>query len=290
MRRLITILLLLVSFSIAAQTPQYFVTQTTSGVYVGGGVILAPQNPYGRKQGWIFYLHGIDHRRARPTSLSDISRISVIEQKGTPKIAKAGGFGPFQKPGGGPTEVYYWNVAYIQCDINSGQWVQSEVEAGVKYIKDNYAATTDVTLFVGIGYSLGGGGFYSLLRSAYLRDAFSYVVIVAGGYINTPNYPAVAASGLRIDVYTTIGDALVSISLGDNYVKGVRANDPVKPINLYRLNDLSTTSPDHDVILWRIIEDVTPGDSYMQTNGELWIRDETPYEKGLRYSTKRPHR
>lgn len=290
--RILVIILLLVSGAAKSQMA-CFTSQMSDFTLMGGLEHLAPANPYGHKEGWIIYLHGIDHRRIHPASIGDTSRITVIKAKGVPKLVANAPLPLFQKPGGGATDLYRWNVIAPQADSDDGQWKAEAITLCIQRIKALYGSTTDTNKIILIGYSLGGGGVFSCLRFSSILPNLSYAVSVAGGYINTADYVTLAKSGIPADVFSTIGDQLAPpAGRSDTWVTGINAQVPVKVVNHIRLTDVSpTNSPtDHDKILQIIIEDTTANDSYLMTNGDTWTRNETLFHRGLRYEKQRPSR
>jgi hypothetical protein len=285
MRKLILALLLFSSLFANSQF-YHFTILGSDGILIGGGEHFAGLNPCGLPNPWILYVHGIDHRRAHPISSNDTTRILVVEQKGTPKLVANAPLPWQQKPGTtGPCGLFRPNVMYVQADSDDNQWPADKIRKAVERIR-TYGATTDTSLIAAVWYSLGGGAAYSLLKYTGIREYLKYNAIVAGGYINTPDYLTLASLGINIDVFATIGDQLVQISLADNWVNGIKSNAPQVVPNYFRFTDMSAdNSPtDHDFILQAIVEDTTDGDSYPMTNGSTWTRDETIYERMLRFN------
>lgn len=291
MKRIFLVILLFCSLTSKGQI-DYFTLLGNDGFLIGCGVHLAPPNPFGHKDPWIIYLHGIDHLRVHPINANDTTRIPVISTKGTPKLVANAPMPLQHKPGGGPTDYYRYNVAFCQGDSDDSQWPLDKPRTLTTYIRNTYGATTDTSLMILVCYSLGGGGGYSLIHYAPLLQYFKYVVIIAGGYINTPEYPTIAPSGMNIDVFSTIGDQLASVTLADNWVNGIKGQNPTVIPNFFRLKDLSLTNnpTDHDLMVQYFAEDTTAGETYQMTNGDTWTKTETIYQRGLRFfGPKRQH-
>jgi hypothetical protein len=285
MRKLILALLLLSSLFANSQIDYLTIPSSDGFTLYGAGIHLAPTNSFGHKDPWIIYLHGIDHRRAHPISANDTSRIAVIAQKGVPKLVASNPLPYYHKPGGDANAYYRWNVAFVQANSTDNQWPADKIAQLISHIRTNYGATTDTSLIMYVGYSLGGGGVFSTLRFSTIRPYIKYAVCVAAGYINTPDYLTIASEGINIDVFATVGDQLASVTLSDNWVNGIKSNVPQVVPNYFRFTDMSAdNSPtDHDIILQQIVEDTTNGDTYPMTNGSTWTRSETIYQRGLRF-------
>lgn len=276
--------------SLATQSQVRAITMTgSSGLLIGALEHTTPANPFGNKDPWIIYLHGIDHRAARPVSTSDTSRIRVIANKGTPKLVKDNPMPLQLKPGGASTDYFRWNVLAPQADINDGQWQADMIIQSINRIRTTYGATTDTSLIIIIGYSLGGGGIFSCLRFSTIYPYIKYAVAVGGGYISLPDYTVLSTQAINIDVLATVGDQLASVTLSDTWVNGIKAQNPIQIPNFFRFADLSpTNSPtEHDAILQMMVEDTTAGDTHLMSNGDTWTRSETPYQRGLRFGGPR---
>lgn len=284
MRKLTLSILLFCSLLANAQI-DYFTMVGSDGNLIGAGVHVAPNNPYGHKNPWIIYLHGIDHRRSHPANANDTTRIAVIANKGTPKLVKTAPMPMFHKPGGDDEAWYYWNVAFYQADSDDNQWKADGLIKLIAYIRANYGSTTDTSLIVLVGYSLGGGGVFSMTRITGVKEYVKLVIPVAGGYNNTPDYPTISSWAINALVFATAGDQLAPISISDNWVNGIKAQNPQVVPNYIRLKDVSAdNSPtDHDWMVQNIIEDTTSGDEYEMTNGDTWTKEETIYEYSLRF-------
>lgn len=274
-------------FSLTAQAQfDHFTMLGSDGVLIGGGEHFAGLNPCGLKNPWILYLHGIDHRAAHPISSGDTTRIAIVEQKGTPKLVASAPLPWQQKPGTvGACGLFRPNVMYVQADGDDGQWPADKVRKAIERIR-TYGATTDTSLIALVCYSLGGGGGFSLLRFSTIGPYIKYAAIVAGGYNNTPDYPTLSSYSINIDVFATVGDQMASVTISDNWVNGLKAQNGLVPVNYFRLVDLSATNTntaDHNAILQKIVEDTTAGDNIGMTNGSTWTRPETIYTRMLRF-------
>lgn len=261
-----------------------------NGIRMAYGVHLAPTNDYGHKEGWIVYLHGIDHVGPRPTSDTDYGTLDIVANKGVAFMIKDGPLPYFQQPGGGPTDLYRWNVIFPQCSSEFATWPFAYPSEMIKKVKATYAATTDTTRIMVVGYSFGGGCVMTACKDAYLNANVSRWVNIAGGYNASPNYPFVANSGAIIECYHSAADPTAPVANTDNFVNGVSAQHPVNHIKYIRFSDLpGSPTNDHDRIRF-IMEDLTKGGVYPLSNGDTWTRDELIYESGLRETTQRRKR
>lgn len=284
MKKILFFALLLSSFTMQAQVIAGTMPGST-GTLIGFLEHIAPANSFGNKDPWIIYLHGIDHRAAHPVSATDTARIRVIANKGVPKLVKDAPLPYYKKPGGGPTEYYRWNVIAPQADSDDGQWQADMIIQCINRIRTTYATTTDTSLIIIIGYSLGGGGVFSGLHFSTIRPYIKYAVSVSGGYINTPDYTTLSTEAINCDIFATVGDALASVTLSDTWVSGLKAQNPIQIPHFFRMADVSpTNSPtDHDKMVQIIVEDTTVGDTYPMANGDTWTRTENLYMRGLRF-------
>lgn len=283
MKKFLIPIFLFSSLATSAQM-RAFTEVRANGQRMGGLEHLAPTNAYGYKDPWIIWLSGTETRKVPPISTGDTTRLSIIMGKGLPKLVANAPL-PYQHvPGGAATDLRRWNVMAPQCSSSDGQYPADLVTICLNRIA-TYASTTDTSLIVLMGYSLGGGGVFSLLRYSAIKAKIKYAVAISGGYINTPDYVGLAASGINIDVFATEGDQLASVTLSDNWVNGIKAQNPMVVPNYIRLPDISpTNSPtDHNKMCQIIAEDTTAGDSYLMTNGSTWTRPETPYTRALRF-------
>jgi hypothetical protein len=290
MRKLILPLLLLCSLFANSQI-DYFTIEKDNGSLFGCAEHLAPANPFGHKEGWIIWLHGIDANRTAPFSINDTTRISAVTTKGPLYFVGSAPLPLFQKPGGSATDLYRWNV--IAPQNSTGQWDGERVIKTIAHIRSEHA-DTDTSLIVLVGYSLGGGGVQSCLNLSGVRQYVKYAVVIAPGYNSTPNYPLITAEAINIDVFATIADELVPESVPDGWVNGLKANNPIAIPNYYRFVDVTTThpttNPEHDYIEVLIARDTTNGDTELMTNGSTWTKTENIYQRGLRFKGPRRKR
>jgi hypothetical protein len=284
MRKILLFILLLASLGSSAQL-DYFTITKSGGSLMGCAEHLAPANTYGHKEPWIVYLHGIDHNRSAPANANDTTRIMVIAQKGIPKLVASAPLPYYQKPGGSSRDIHRWNV--IAPQNTTGQWFSEHIELAIAHIRTAHP-DTDTSLIIIVGYSLGGGGVQSNLWRSGIGNYIKYAAIVAPGYNSSPTYGTLNPKAINIDVFATVGDQSgANVSIADGWVNGVKANGAITIPNYFRFTDMSTTIPDHDYILQKIVEDTTAGDSYLMTNGSTWTRPETILQRGLRFKGPR---
>lgn len=295
MRKWLIILSLLFAANVQAQYTKGVLTSGTgygqaNNMRMAYGLhYLGATNAYGKKEGWIVYIAGIDKRAPTPSSNTDYDGVDGVADYGVAKLVASNPLPYFQKPGGSPTDLYRWNIIWMVVSTSFATVPFAYPSEAVKLIKANYGATTDTTRIMFVGYSLGAGGGETASKDPYLAAHISFWVNIAGGYNNnnTGNYKTIADSTGPVRVYHSAVDGTASVSISRGYVNGVKGQKPVHPLNYYEFSDLTGT--DHNTIRF-IMEDTTGGGSYNMTNGDTWTYDEVIYETGLRYTTKRRKR
>jgi dienelactone hydrolase len=286
MRKLILSLLLFCSLFANSQV-DYFTLQKDNGTYIGVAEYLAPANPNGKLDPVFIWLHGIDANRSAPSVPSDLLRVAVVTNKGPLRMVRDGIDLPlFQKPGTTLSgDRYRWNIVAPQN--RTGEWDCEIVQKTMAYIRAN-PSKWDTSLIILVGYSLGGGGVRTCLKSTGVIEYVKYAVDIAGGYPSrSPNFAALASSGIPYDLFFTVNDELVNESIPDAFINSWKAAGPIVIPNYIRFSDVTTTyattNPEHDYIEVLIARDTTNGDTQLTTNGDTWTKTENIYQRGLRF-------
>lgn len=302
MKNLILFFLLLVCGASNAQI-DYFTLTRNNGTLMGMAVHETPNNPNGKLDPVILWLHGVDGNRSAPANANDTTRIGVVANKGPLRMVRdagsSGTFPLFQKPGTtGSNYKFRWNVVAPQNPF-SGQdtWACDVVEKAMQYIRDN-PSKWDTSCIILVGYSLGGHGIKKCGGASAILNYVKYIVDIAGGTydVGTTLPVTFANSGVKMDFFITVDDELVTNeSNTDSLVRRMkRANAKVMP-SYFKLKDItqSTTfptggtmaNPEHDFMEFLVARDTTVANENSENcvNGDVWTYSENIYERGLRY-------